>query len=170
MLSPSMYSTPRSLNRSMRIFHCWKQCCSSSCVMLFKSYVASAFIASTDSNLVPLSADLIFGKRKKSHGARSGEYGGFSITGMLFFSKYLFTDSALCAGALSWWRIHKAFFHVWSPSSHTFTEGRQNIFIINLIDSLTFRHSINVDYPPGYRKKQSSLLWIWTCSCALSSS
>jgi len=42
--------------------------------------------------------------------------------------------------------------HVWSPSSHTFTEGRQNIFIINLIDSLTFRHRINVDNPPDIEK------------------
>ena len=41
------------------------QCCRSSCVMLFKSCVAFAFTASTDSNPVPLSADLIFGKRKK---------------------------------------------------------------------------------------------------------
>ena len=78
MLSPSMQSPPRSLHRSMRISHCWKQCCRSSCVMLFKSCVAFAFTASTDSNLVPLCADLIFGKRKKSHGARSGEYGGCS--------------------------------------------------------------------------------------------
>ena len=112
MLSPSMYTPPQFLHRSLRIFHCWKQCCRSSCVMLFKSCVAFAFTASTDSNLVPLSADLVFGKRKMLHGARSGKYGGCSITGMLFFAKYLFTDSALCAGALSWWRIHEAFFHM----------------------------------------------------------
>ena len=67
MLSPSMQSPPRFLHRSMRIFHRWKQCCRSSCVTLFKSCVAFAFTASTDSNLVPLSADLIFGERKKSH-------------------------------------------------------------------------------------------------------
>ena len=108
----------------MQIFYCWKQCCTSSCVKLFKSCVAFAFTASTDSNLVPLSADLIFGKRKKSHGARSGEYCGCSITGMLFFAKYLFIDSALCAGALSWWRIHEA----------------------------SFRHPINVDNPPDIEK------------------
>ena len=74
-----MKSPPRSIHRSMRIFHCWKQCCRSSCFKLSKSCVAFAFTACTDSNLVPLSADLIFGKRKKSHGARSGEYGGCSL-------------------------------------------------------------------------------------------
>ena len=61
MLSPSMYSPLQSLQRSMRIFHCWKQCCRSSSDNLFMSSVAFAFTAWTDSNLVPFNADLIFG-------------------------------------------------------------------------------------------------------------
>ena len=69
-----MLYPPRSLHRSMRIFHFWKQCCKSSCVKLFKSCVAFAFTVSTDKYLLPLSADLIFGKKIKSHGARSVEY------------------------------------------------------------------------------------------------
>ena len=59
MLSPSMYSPSRSLHRSLRIFHCWKQCCSSSSDILFMSSVAFAFTASTDSNLVLFNSDLI---------------------------------------------------------------------------------------------------------------
>ena len=66
MLSPSTYSHARFLHRTMRIFHCWKQCCSSSSESLFMSSVTFAFTASTDSNLVPFYADLIFGN-KKSH-------------------------------------------------------------------------------------------------------
>ena len=66
MLSPSVYSSPRSPHRSMWIFHCWKQCSRSSSDSLFMSSVAFAFTASMDSNLVPFSADLIFGN-KKSH-------------------------------------------------------------------------------------------------------
>ena len=66
MLSPSTYSPPRSLLRSMRIFHRWKQCCRSSSDSLFMCSVAFAFTASTDSNLVPFNADLIYGN-KKSH-------------------------------------------------------------------------------------------------------
>ena len=65
-MSPSMYSPPRSIHRSLRIFHCWKQCCRSSSDSFFMSSVAFAFTASTDSNLVPFNADLIFGN-KKSH-------------------------------------------------------------------------------------------------------
>ena len=68
MLLPSTYSPPRSLHRSMQILHCWNQCCSSSSDGLFMSSVAFAFTASTDSNLVPFNADLIFeNKKKKSH-------------------------------------------------------------------------------------------------------
>jgi hypothetical protein len=65
--------------------------------MLQQCSAAFAFTASTDSNLVPFNADLIFGNKKKS-----GEYGGCSITVMLFFVKNVLTDRALCAGALSW--------------------------------------------------------------------
>ena len=102
MLLPSMYSPPRPLHRSMRIFHCWKQCCRLSSDSLFMSSVAFAFTASTDSNLVPFNADLIFGnKKKKAHGARSGEYGGCSNTVILCFVKNVLTHRALCAGALS---------------------------------------------------------------------
>ena len=67
MLSPSMYSPPWSLHHSMKIFHCWKQCCRSSSDSLFMSSVAFAFTASTDSNLIPFNADFIFGNKKKSH-------------------------------------------------------------------------------------------------------
>ena len=102
MLSPSVYSPPRSLHRSMRIFHYWKQCCRSASDSLFMGSVAFAFTASTDSNLVPFNADLIFGNKKKSHGARSGEYGGCSNTVILCFVKNDLTDRQLCAGALSW--------------------------------------------------------------------
>jgi len=68
LLSPSMYSPPRSLHRSMQIFHCWKQCCRSSSDSLCMSSVALAFTASRDSNLVPFNADLIFGSKKSNMG------------------------------------------------------------------------------------------------------
>ena len=91
-----------SLNHSMRIFHCWKQCCRSSSDSLFMRSVVFAFTASTDSDLVPFKADLIFGNKKKSHGTRSGEYGGCSNKMILCFVKNVLTDRALYANALSW--------------------------------------------------------------------
>jgi len=112
MLSPSMYSPPRSLHCFMWIFHCWKQCCRSSSDSLFMISFAFAFTASMDSNLVPLNADLIFGNKKKPNGARSGGYGECSNTVILFFIKNVLTDRALCAGTLSWWRTHEPFFHI----------------------------------------------------------
>ncbi|GFX26900.1 hypothetical protein TNCV_1840721 [Trichonephila clavipes] len=44
--------------------------------------------------------------KKKSHGAKSGEYGACSSTGVRLSAKYRSTDKALWAGALSWCKIH----------------------------------------------------------------
>lgn len=59
------------------------------CVILFmfKSCVAFTFTAYTEL-MFSYEHRLDFRKEKKSHGARC------SITGLLFFAKYLFTDSA----------------------------------------------------------------------------
>jgi len=59
---------PRSLHRSMWVFHCWKRWCRSFSDSLFMSSVAFVFTASTDSNLVSFKADLIFGNIKSHMG------------------------------------------------------------------------------------------------------
>ena len=46
----------------------------------YMSCVTFFFTASTDSDQVPFSPDLIFENTIKSHGARSGEYGGLAVT------------------------------------------------------------------------------------------
>ena len=79
---------------------------------LFVSSFAFAFTASTDSNLVPFNTHLIFGNKKKSHGARSGEYGGCSNMEILCFIKNILTDRALFASTQSWWRTHEPFFQI----------------------------------------------------------
>ena len=56
------------LHRSIRIFHWWKQCCRSPSDILLMSSVAFDFTASTDSNLVPFNADLIYGNKKVTWG------------------------------------------------------------------------------------------------------
>jgi len=61
------------------------------------------FTSSTSAKRFPLRTFFIRGNKKKSHRARSGEYGGWRSWVMLFWVKNLFTLKALCAGALSWW-------------------------------------------------------------------
>ena len=155
MLSPSMYSPPRSLHRSMRIFHCWKQCCRSSSDSLFISSVAFAFTASTDSNLVPFNADLIFVNKKKSHGARSGENGGCSKTVILCFVKNLLTSCRHVVLVKNPWGVPP---HFRSPSSHPFTKVCQNLLVVDLVNALTFRHPIHVNNLSDVGKKRLSLL------------
>ena len=68
--------------------------------------------ASTGSNLVPFNTDLICGNKQMLYVSRSGEYGRCSNMVTLCFVKNVLTDRALCAGVLSWWRTHEAFFHI----------------------------------------------------------
>ncbi|GFU44309.1 organic cation transporter protein [Trichonephila clavipes] len=51
-------------------------------VFLKLSSAVFCFTASIDSNRVPFKADFIFGNKQKSHGAKSGEYGTSSSTGV----------------------------------------------------------------------------------------
>jgi len=53
----------------------------------------------------PLRWNLSFGKRKKSRGLRSGEYGGCGTTEISFLTKNSFTEMAVWQRALSWWSI-----------------------------------------------------------------
>ena len=153
MSSPLMYSPPRSLRRSIRIFHCWKQCCWSSSDSLFMSSVAFAFTAFMNLNLVPFNADLIFGNKKKSHGVRSGEYGGCSNTVILRFVKSLDRQGAVCRRIVlvkNPWAILPYFR---SSSSHPFTKVCQNLLVLDLVNGPTFRHPIHVNNPSDVKKK-----------------
>jgi hypothetical protein len=55
------------------------------------------------SNRRPFSFNFIFGNRKKSQGAKSGEYVGWGMTGILFFARNCWARTEVCDGALSWW-------------------------------------------------------------------
>lgn len=64
------------------------------------------------------------------------------------------TDYMLCAKLLSWWKIYDMFFqHISSLSSHLIMKGLSDILIVNLINSLTFKHSININAIPWIQKK-----------------
>ena len=67
--------------------------------------------ASTDSKPRPFSADLSFGNRKKSAGARSGEYGGCGRTVVACLAKKSRTRNDECESTLSCWSIHRFSHH-----------------------------------------------------------
>jgi len=154
MLSHSMYSPLRSLHRSMRIFHCWKQCCRSSSDSLFMSSVAFAFTASMDSNIVPFNADLIFEKKKKNH------------MGLGQVSTVEVPTRWSCASSKTSWQTGRcvpARFLGEEPmsrsstfqdfSSHPLKKVCQNLLVVDLVNALTFRHPIHVNNPSDVEKK-----------------
>ena len=71
----------------------------------------AALISSIVANRRPFIGLFNLGKRKKSQGAKSGEYGGWGMMIVLFLAKKLLTSNDVCAGALSWCRIHECSFH-----------------------------------------------------------
>ena len=125
------------------------------------SSVAFAFTASTDSNLVPFNADLIFGNKKKSYGARSGEYGGCSRRVILCFAKKsLDSQGVVCRRVVLVKNPRDVLPHFRSfSSSHPFTKVCQNLLVVDLVNGLTFRHPIHLNNPLDVeKKKRSSLL------------
>ena len=73
------------------------------------------------SNLRPFIRSFSLGKRKKSQGARSGEYAGWGTTVMLFLAKNCETLKDLLAGALSWWIMRFWFCHLCDLLRRTFS-------------------------------------------------
>jgi len=75
-------------------------------------FVKFCLMSSVVSNQCPFRTFLSLGNREKSHGARSGEYGGCCCNWAVpCLAKNCCTRCELCAGALSWCRIQ-------SPSRH----------------------------------------------------
>jgi hypothetical protein len=88
---------------------------------------------------LPFNISFIFGKRNKSLGARSGEHGGCSSTIICLLAKNSLTDSAVRAGALSWWKFHELLAKV-RVVSVFFTLPFQYFQIVNLVDCLSIQH------------------------------
>jgi len=74
-------------------------------------FVEFRLMSSVASNRCPFRTFLSLGNRKKSHSARSGEYGGCWNWVVPCLAKNCCTRSEVCVGALSWCRIQ-------SPSRH----------------------------------------------------
>jgi len=74
-------------------------------------FVEFRLMSSVASNRCPFRTFLSLGNRKKTHGARSGEYGGCCNWAVPCLAKNCCTRFEVRAGALSWCRIQ-------SPSPH----------------------------------------------------
>ena len=95
--------------------------------ILRSSVVTAVLMVSTSEKCVPLITSFSLGNRKKSHGARSGEYGGWSRTATFFSAKNWRMLRALWAGALSWWSVHELSNHKSLLFSRTDRNKRRKI-------------------------------------------
>ena len=95
------------MHRCQRLVHPSKQFWKWFCGMAFRAAVVLLLMSSMSSKCLPFNISFIFGNRKKSLGVRSGEQAGCSKTIICLVAKNSLTDSAVWAGALSWWKIHE---------------------------------------------------------------
>ena len=72
----STYFPSAATHFPQRCCHCWKHFANSSFGMSNSVFVEFRLMSSVASNRCPFRTFLSLGNRKKSHGARSGEYGG----------------------------------------------------------------------------------------------
>ena len=94
----SRYTTPQ------RFFQFWNVFCG----MARRSHIEFS-ISSTIWNRLSFSEDLNFGNKKKSTGAKSGEYGGWGTTVVSCFVENSWIRSDTWPGALSWCSIQVLF-------------------------------------------------------------
>lgn len=94
------FKVPSFGNYTCYIHRYWKHCYQSFSVSLFRSSAIFIFTSSTIWKWVPFNELLIFGNRKKSQEARSGEYGRCWNIEILFSVKKRWIENALRARAL----------------------------------------------------------------------
>jgi len=95
---------------------------------------------------------LSLGNRKKSQGARSGEYGGCSSTAMLFLTKNSLMLNALCARALLWWSSHDFFSYICRLFLHWPHQTSLDIPVNVLVDGLALWQEFCVQNVPHIKE------------------
>lgn len=99
-----------SLDRSMRIFNCWKQYCRTSSDKPF-IWVPSLFLSQHQQSQISFLSFkwyLTLRSRKSQSGPGQASAAGAPT----YWARNEMTGKALCAGALSWWRIHELFVYI----------------------------------------------------------
>ena len=87
MLSPSKQSPLDIMHLCQRFFQSSKHFWNSIFGIAFSSFSDALLMSSMAVKRRPFKVLLIFGNRKKSHGAMSGEYGGWGIVTIFFLAK-----------------------------------------------------------------------------------
>ncbi len=101
----SMYPPPIHTHFSQRSYHHRKAVANSSAA-LFLVTPSQVFFKVPSSKDRPASSSFTLQNKKKSAGARSGEYGGCSSRWMLWAANHSWTTAAIWTSALSQWNHH----------------------------------------------------------------
>jgi len=118
-------------------------------------------MSSVASNRCPFRTFLSLGNRKKSHGARSGEYGGCCNWAVPCLAKNCCTRCEVSAGALSWCWIQSPshqFFR--SFSANWFTQTSQELHVEFLVNCLPVR-SVLVVYDTPRIKNGRNMTFVF---------
>ena len=95
--------------------------------IVFSSFSDALLMSTMVVKRRPFKVLFIVGNRKKSHGAMSGEYGGWGIVTVLFLAKNSQTSNEVGAGALSWCKIHELFFHKFHGMSQSICQHHRRL-------------------------------------------
>ena len=111
------------------------------------------------SNQCPFNFNFLFGNRKKSQCAKSGEYSGWRMTAILFFARNCWVRTEVWDGALSWWSSQVCSRQSFgATSSHIFTQSPQNFTVEPRIHSLASWDKSFVHNPLDIKKVMIVLL------------
>jgi len=118
----------------------------------------------------PLRWNLSYGKRKKSHGLRSDEYGSCGTIGISFFfcKKFIHGGGSVTGSVVV--MQHPSVRSLWPDMMNRFTDPFKDLTIVLFINCLSLRHEFLMKNTLTFEKK-NKLAWIWfsICSFLLSS-
>ena len=150
-LSPSKQFPWEDTHLRRRCSHSSQQCWRSLTGIAFSWSVTAFSMFSTFPKWCPLRRNFSFGNKKKSHGPRSGEYGGlWNNRNALFSQKFDHRDRRVTRGVVV--MEHPIVSNAWSHANNSFSQSFKNVTVIKLINSLSLRHKFCMDNPLTVKK------------------
>jgi len=147
--SPSKYSPWEAMHQYQHLVHPSKKFWKWFCGMAFRAAVVLLLMSSMSSKCLPYNVSFIFGNRKKSLGARSGEKAGCSNTAICLVAKNSLTECGVsrCIIVMQDPRVIGKKF--WSFPSNFFTQPFQYFQIANLVVCLSSWYKFIMNNPHG---------------------